>query len=259
MPDGSGPALLHVLATTILALRKKRGWTRRDLAARTGVSERFLADIETEKANPSILKLCDIAEALGTTPVALLGAALPDAVRPGEQIIALLGLRGAGKSSVGRALADRLGCAFIELDREIETATGLSLAQIFSMYDLTYYRNAEHDTLRALLTERPRPFVVATGGGLVTERATYDLLRAHTDTVWLRARPEDHWQRVIRQGDTRPMDGDERAFAALCAILNERESLYEQAATVIDTSGRDVDSVVEELHARFAAPGSGAG
>lgn len=243
--------LLQALGTTIRTMRKGRGWTRRALAERTGISERFLADIETGKANPSILKLCEVADALGTTAVGLLGAHLTQAGDGRDRVIALLGLRGAGKSSVGRDLAARLGCRLVELDAEIERATGLELSQIFAMYDQTYYRRAEHDALRQLLVDEPRPFVIATGGGLVTERATYDLLRAHTRTVWLRAKPEDHWQRVIRQGDTRPMANDDQAFSALCTILSERESLYEQAEIIVDTGGRTVSEIADELERSF--------
>ncbi len=232
-------------------MRNARSWTRRDLADRTGISERFLADIETGKANPSLLKLCEVADALGTTAVGLLSNHLTAEDDRRNGVLALLGLRGAGKSSVGRSLADNLGCPLIELDAEIERTTGLELDQIFQMYDQTYYRRAEQDTLRTLLVEHPRPFVLATGGGLVTERATYDLLRAHSRTIWLRAKPEDHWSRVIAQGDTRPMGDDEQAFAALCNILGERRHLYEQAEITVETHDRTIAEIANELTERF--------
>lgn len=243
--------LLHALGTTVRSMRKARGWTRRDLADRTGISERFLADIETGKANPSILKLCELATTLGTTAVDLLSAHIARDGGGRSRVIALLGLRGAGKSSVGRGVAHSIGCPLIELDSEIEAATGLEIGQIFQTYDETFYRRAEHDTLRTLLATKPRPFVLTTAGGLVTERATFDLLRAQTRTVWLRASPKDHWERVIAQGDTRPMANDESAFSALCTILSEREHLYEQAEFTVDTSGRSIDSVVEEVNRLF--------
>ena len=142
--------LLTALGTTIRTMRKARGWTRREFAEQTKISERFLADIETGKANPSLLKLCDVAESLGTTAVGLLSAHLTREDERHGQVIALLGLRGAGKSSVGPALADELGCPFVELDQEIETTTGLEVSQIFQMYDQEYYRRAEHDALRTL-------------------------------------------------------------------------------------------------------------
>ncbi|MCA8941900.1 MAG: helix-turn-helix domain-containing protein [Planctomycetes bacterium] len=243
--------LLHALGTTVRTMRKTRGWTRRDLANRTGISERFLADIETGKANPSLLKLCELANSLGTTTVDLLSAHLTQDGGGRSRVIALLGLRGAGKSSVGHAVATTLGCPLIELDAEIEAATGLETGQIFQTYDETFYRRAERDTLRMLLANRPRPFVLTTGGGIVHERGTFDLLRSQTRTVWLKATPRDHWERVIAQGDTRPMADDDSAFAALCTILGEREHLYQQAEFTVDTSGRTVDEVVEEVNRLF--------
>ena len=247
MSSDAGQRLLRVLAGTLRERRKAAGWSRRELAERADVSERFLADIETGKANPSLLKLCDLATALGTDAIELLGGAADVARTEQAPVIALLGLRGAGKSTIGAALAEALDCPFVELDQEIETATGLGITQIFQIYDQDYFRQAEHDALRSLLMERPRPFVVATGGGLVTERPTYELLRAHARTVWLRAKPEEHWSRVLEQGDTRPMKDHDRAFAALCTILDERQNLYEQAEITVDTSGRSVEEVTSDL------------
>ena len=243
--------LLVQLGVTVRSLRKARHWPRRELAAQTGLSERFLADIETGRANPSLLRLCDLAEALGTTVKSLLAAAEQHTPATRRGAVALLGLRGAGKSSVGNSLARRLSCPFFELDALVEQAAGLSLTEMFQMHGEAYYRRTEDTVLRQLL-ERGEPMVLATGGGLVTARATFEHLKARAHTVWLHARPEDHWTRVVAQGDTRPMADNEQAFVDLCSILSERERLYRQAEHLVDTSGRDADQVTEELALHFA-------
>ncbi len=241
--------ILQQLGQQVRSRRSERGWSRRDLARHTGISERFLADVETGKANPSIARLCTLANTFETTPAALLGG---DAARPATPArIALLGLRGAGKSSVGAALGERLGWPLIELDAEIERRSGLSLEQIFELNGERDFRRIERQTLRAILDDGPAPCVLATGGGIVTDPETFALLRNHARTVWLRARPEDHWQRVVAQGDTRPMEGQDAAFDALCRILRERERDYRQAEVTIDTSSRDVDGIAAEIATRF--------
>lgn len=222
------------------SLRKGKGWSRRDLGDRTGISERFLADVEAGSANPSLLRLNSLAEALGTDlPGLFLGAPGP------PRHVALLGLRGAGKSSVGLALAEQLDRAFVELDSCIESATGLELDEIFQVHGEAYYREAERTALSQNLAGPAS--VLAVGGGIVTDAASYTMLRTGAKTVWLRGRPEDHWERVISQGDTRPMANNERAFADLRRILTEREPLYRLADLVIDTSGHAVDAVVEQV------------
>ncbi len=241
------------LAETVRDLRKARGWTRRDLAARTGISERFLADIETSRANPSLLRLVELSGALGTTAAGLLAqAGRPLHKQPPKHAIALLGLRGAGKSAVGPALAEHLQLPFVELDARIEERAGLSLSELFQVHGEAKYRQLETEVLRELLAQAA-PGVLATGGSLVTAPSTFALLRQQAFTVWLRARPEDHWLRVVAQGDTRPMADDDRAFQSLCAILAEREPLYGQADFTIDTSGREVADIARELalHFRF--------
>lgn len=247
--------LLDSLATTVRQLRRARGWTRRDLGAKTGISERFLADIETARANPSILRLVELADALGTSVVDLIE---PPGSGQGDHrpVIALLGLRGAGKSSVGPALAKALGVEFVELDARIEAQAGLSLSDLFQVHGESHYRQLELAALREVLAAG-KPCVLATGGGLVTSPATFALLRQHARTVWLRAKPEDHWSRVLAQGDTRPMADDDRAFQSLCEILAEREPLYGQADVVVETSGRDVTAVADEIARQFT-PSSGA-
>ena len=245
--------LLTNLGRTVREARKGRGWTRREFAAESGVSERFLADIETGRGNPSLLRILDLATCLGTTPAALLepSAAAILSQDDRRRVVALLGLRGAGKSSVGRRLAKTLGWLFIELDSLVEEQSGLSLSEMFELHGQPYYRRMERQALESLL-DSGEPLVLSTGGGLVTEPATFELLRRGAETVWLRASPEDHWERVVAQGDMRPMQGNDEAFAHLCAILEERERLYEQAHLTIDTSAATLDQVCGELVERFA-------
>jgi len=241
--------LLERFGALVRALRTARGWSRRELAQRSGMSERFLADVELGSANPSLLRLADLASALDLGLAGLLGGLARDARRT----IALLGLRGAGKSTVGEALARRLGVPFVELDTQVEKATGLSLGEIFQVHGEDYYRRAERQALERLLTDAPQ-CVVATGGGIVTDPANFALLRGSATTVWLRAEPEDHWQRVIAQGDTRPMADNERAFQDLRRILEEREPLYRQADITVATSTRTVEQVTEEILQRLQHP-----
>jgi XRE family aerobic/anaerobic benzoate catabolism transcriptional regulator len=246
--------ILARLADSVRSLRKARGWSRRELAERTRISERFLADVEAGSANPSLLRLVELAQALEVTLMQLLDGSQAGA--PAKRHVALLGLRGAGKSTVGPRLAARLGKAFVELDSRIEAATGLQLSEMFLVHGEAYYRQAERAALESLLA-MDAPCVVAVGGGLVTEPASFAALRSQTTTVWLRADPKDHWQRVLNQGDTRPMADNERAFADLRRILAEREPFYRLSDIVCDTSGRGVDGVVEELAQRIDAAESG--
>lgn len=238
--------LLRHLGATVRSLRLARGWSRRDLAGRTGISERFLADVEAGRANPSLLRLLEVAAALGVELTTLLvgagGRALPARARH----VALLGLRGAGKSTVGPLLAAALGRRFVELDQRIEAATGLMLNELFQVHGEGYYRQAERAALAELLDEA-EPSVVAVGGGLVVEPESFALLRGSAVTVWLRAEPRDHWQRVLAQGDTRPMADNERAFADLRRILAAREPLYRLADHTVETAGRSIDAVVGHL------------
>lgn len=233
-------ALLTTVGARILRLRKQRGWSRRELGERAGLSERFLAQVESGAGNPSVRSLADIAGALETTPAALL--------EPAHEVVSLLGLRGAGKSTIGNALATRLGVPFVELDERIEQAAGLSLSEIFDLHGEQAYRQLERETLVRLLATTPRA-VLATGGGLVTEPTTFEMLRSGTVTVWLRARPDVHMSRVVAQGDHRPMGDDPRAMDRLRLLLDEREALYRQADHVLDTS----DLAVEEVAARVAS------
>ncbi len=244
-------SVLQNLAATIRGLRKHRGWSRRTLAAKAQVSERFLAEIEAGRANPSLLKLWELARALGTTADSLL-TPRPVAERASgnRTVVALLGLRGAGKSTVGPRLAGVMGLPFVELDQRIEAREGLRLQEMFELHGDAYYRRAERRCLEQLLASG-EVMVLAVGGGLVTERETFDRLKDRAHTVWLQAAPEDHWTRVVAQGDTRPMADDDQAFAHLCAILAERERLYQEAQMTVNTSEHDVNEITDQLALRF--------
>ena len=234
--------LLRSLGQRARARRLEGGWTLREVAERSGVSSRFLVQLEAGRGNISVLRLADVARALEVTPAALLA---PAAERS-EPVVALLGLRGAGKTTIGRRLARRLRIPFVELDKRIERAANISLVELFSLYGESYYRRLERDELQGVLAER-QPLVLATGGGIVTAADTYDLLRHSALTVWLRATPEDHWNRVIRQGDRRPMADHPQAMSDLRALLAAREPLYASATHTVNTSGRPVDRIVEEI------------
>ena len=228
--------LLTRVGAAVRSLRERRGQSRRELAEVSGVSERFLAQVEVGEGNISLRRFADVAAALGTTPAELLSSP------PVEKPIALLGVRGAGKSAVGALLAKRLGVAFVELDQRIEAAAGLPLSEIFALHGEAYYRRVEREVLTSLLAD-PSRCVIATGGSIVNDPTNYALLRSRCRTIWLRARPEDHWNRVVAQGDQRPMRENPHAFAELRALLAARESLYARADETIETSKRSVKDV----------------
>ena len=232
--------ILHALGRRARAQRLARGWTLREIAERSGVSPRFLVQLEAGAGNISIRRLADVAQALDTTPAALLSHDAPPAV----PVIALLGLRGAGKTTIGRRLAKRRRVPFVELDKRIEQAADLSLGELFTLHGEDYYRRLEREVLHDVLADA-KPMVLATGGGLVASPDTFATLRRSATTVWLRASPEDHWNRVVRQGDRRPMADHPQAMADLRSLLAIREPLYALADHTVDTSNASVEHIVQ--------------
>ncbi|MGZ3427135.1 MAG: shikimate kinase [Polyangia bacterium] len=277
-------ALLAAVGARVRALRESQGLTQRILAEKSGVSSRFLAQLEAGDGNISLERFDAVARALATSPSALLDPRATVANLGGDDergkqraavtelldrrsstelgevrrwlearfarrtapVIALLGLRGAGKSTIGPKLAARLSLRFVELDAAIERAAGLTLSEIFQIHGESYYRRLERETLMALLADGDG-MVVATGGSIVNDKETFKLLRRRAVTVWLKARPEDHWNRVIQQGDQRPMAQHPHAMSELRALLSARERLYAEAEHVIDTARLDVDAAVDKL------------
>ena len=223
-------SVLAQIGRRVRARRTSMGWTLREVAERSGISPRFLCDLEAGKGNISVARLADVANALDVPIVSLMS-------REEEQkrVIALVGLRGAGKSSVGKALAKILGARFIELDALIESDTNLSLGELFSLHGEAYYKRRAYDLLMKLLMQN-EPMVVAIGGSIVTDPETWQLLKRRTHTVWLKASPENHWKRVLGQGDTRPMANRTSAMAELRSILSLRSPLYAEAGQMIDTN-----------------------
>jgi len=277
--SGSQSDYLRLLGERVREMRARRGMTRKILAHDSGVSERYLAQLESGQGNISILLLRQIAQALDTPLQALVldGPEPPvDLVHTTEFLrrlpatelvearrllvehfggvdldarrgrIALVGLRGAGKSTLGAMLADRLEAPFLELDRLIEQEGGVSLSVIFDLYGQSGFRRLERRVLDQVIERYPR-FVLATGGSLVSEPATFERLLTMCFTVWLRATPEEHMQRVIAQGDMRPMADNRESMSDLRRILDVREPLYGKADATINTSGCSVEESVMML------------
>lgn len=233
----------------VRAARVELGLTMRVLALRAGVSERFLAQLEAGEGNISVARLEDVGEALGASAAELLGRASQAqraAASSARAVLALVGLRGAGKSTVGARVAGALGVPFVELDELIVGEAQMTLPSIFEIHGEGYYRSLEREVLRRLLDDG-KPLVVATGGSIVTDAETWSLLRARARTVWLEAKPEDHWNRVVAQGDVRPMRGRPRAMNELRQLLGARAPLYAQADVVVDTSAHALDAVVHDV------------
>lgn len=274
-----GDVYLHRLGERVRTLRHQRGMSRKALARQARVSERYLAQLETGKGNCSIVLLRRISRAMGLPLTQLVSEgpepplerlllsqfldrlpapALAQARdllwhqfgEPADDLrhkrIALIGLRGGGKSTLGRLLAGRLDVPFVELDGEIEKLSGASLSQIFDMFGQETFRRAARDALDAVLREH-RHFVMATGGSIVTDPAAMEILLSSCLTVWVRAEPEDHMRRVIEQGDMRPMAKSGRAMEDLVAILKSREPLYAMAQTAVMTSGKTPEQTVTEI------------
>ncbi len=241
MHDVAAPTLLGALGERVRQLRREQGWTRSDLARRSGISLRFLARIEAGSGNISVRRLEELARALATTPGELVRVQARAA-----PVVALVGLRGAGKSAVGSRLARRLGLPFVEMDERITETSGLSLDQLFDLHGERYYRRLELEILRQILV-RGEPAVLAAAGGVVNEPSSWRLLLERTTVVWLRARPEEHWNRVVAQGDRRPMADNPGAMEELRALLAAREPIYAAAPIAIDTSDRTPEELAEQL------------
>lgn len=270
---------LAQLGERVRTTRARRAMSRKVLARQSKVSERYLAQLELGKGNCSIVLLRRIAKAMGV-PVAeliddrserevehVLLEQLIDRLSPVERKeardlllsrfggpsredrrgrVAMIGLRGGGKSTLGKLLATELGIPFVELDREIEKLSGMALSEIFEMFGQPTYRRFEREALEKVLADNPR-FVLATGGSLVTEPATYELLLTSCFTVWVRTGPDQHMNRVIEQGDLRPMAENAKAMDDLVSILRSREPLYAKADRVLDTAGRKPEQSLREL------------
>ncbi len=238
--------LLHALGERLRGRRLALGLTQADVAERAAVSKRFLVQLEGGSGNISVQRLAGVCSELGYPLEELFRGLGPGASRS----VALVGLRGAGKSTVGRALARRLGFEFVELDRRVEELAGMTLAEIFELRGEGHYRQLEHEALRALLG-KPSPVVLAAGGSLPTAPEAWRLLRDRAVTVWLRASPRVHLERVRAQGDLRPMRGRPDALGELEAILAEREPLYGQAEVALDTEDLGVNGAVDMLLSRL--------
>jgi XRE family transcriptional regulator, aerobic/anaerobic benzoate catabolism transcriptional regulator len=272
-------AFLAAIGREVRRHRAKRGMTRRQLAEASATSERYLAQIESGAGNPSVSVLRAIAQALDLPAAALLpeqgartaelGAILdllaqvPEkelpalvkeiearvALRAGAdraQRIALVGLRGAGKSTLGRMLAQHLGPPFIELDRRVEEDYGASIPDLIEMAGTATFRRQERSALERVVAENDAA-IITTAGGIVSNPETYALLLRHAHTIWIRARPEEHMSRVMAQGDFRPMAQNRQAMADLVAILEARSADYARAQAEVDTSGDAVEQSFSKL------------
>jgi XRE family aerobic/anaerobic benzoate catabolism transcriptional regulator len=269
---------LEQLGQRVRTMRALRGMSRKVLARVSGISERYIAQLEGGKGNVSIVLLRRVSDAMGAHLEDLIPATEPspdwavirDLLRKASagQIaqakeilagqnalvqrrlsfagIALIGLRGAGKSTLGKMLAKKIGWNFVELNKEIEAQNGLSVAEIIALYGQEGFRRMEQAALGQLLA-RKELTVLATGGGIVSEPLTFDLILSSFYTIWLKAEPEEHMARVRGQGDLRPMADDRSAMAELRTILKSREPLYARASAVVDTSGLTVDAAAARL------------
>jgi XRE family aerobic/anaerobic benzoate catabolism transcriptional regulator len=268
---------LEQLGQRVRTMRALRGMSRKVLAKVSGISERYIAQLEAGRGNVSIVLLRRVSNAMGAhledlIPAAepspewavirdLLRKASPSQVAQAKDIlgqsasmqhrmsfagIALIGLRGAGKSTLGKMLAKEIGWKFVELNKEIEAQNGLSVAEIIALYGQEGFRRLEQAALTQLLA-RKELAVLATGGGIVSEPVTFDLILSSFYTIWLKAEPEEHMARVRGQGDLRPMADDRSAMAELRNILVSREPLYARASAVVDTAGLTVDAAAARL------------
>ncbi len=242
------PSILTELGRRLREARSRAGLSVSELARTSGVSRRQITEAESGRANLTVTTLHALAEASGIRAGELVDFDA-SALRAGR--VALLGLRGAGKSSVGRALALALEIPFVELDLRVEELAGLTLEAIFDLHGVVGFRRLEREALEAVLSQGGR-LVLATSGSLVRAPETFARLRQTCHTVWLRAQAQDHFERVVAQGDVRPMRGRPQAMAELKSLLSERASDYARCELAVDTSGRSIDDIVLELSLRFA-------
>jgi XRE family aerobic/anaerobic benzoate catabolism transcriptional regulator len=275
--------LLANIGRRVREARERRGMARKNLSQHSSVSERYLAHLEAGEANVSVLLLRNVARALGMPLTELVDAQessveqrlirrfldnLPE--RQLEDVVfrlmrdfgpeaaarkrrlALVGLRGGGKTTLGSALADELRLPFVELDREIERDAGISLSEVFSLYGQTGYRRIERRCLERII-QSGKQIVMAVGGGIVSEPETYNLLLANCFTVWIKASPAEHMARVVAQGDFRPMQGNAEAMEDLNRILNAREPLYRKADVTLDTVGERSEQSLAKLRQAVSA------
>jgi XRE family transcriptional regulator, aerobic/anaerobic benzoate catabolism transcriptional regulator len=284
--ENSDKAFLTRLGRRVRQSRAVRGMSRKVLARESDISERYIAQLESGEGNVSIILLRRVAAATGRpleeliaepddaagewasigallrgasraqverVKALLTGASKPDGSSiADDDRIALIGLRGAGKSTLGAAAARILGWPFVELNKEIERDSGFSIAEVFSIYGQEGYRRFEQASLKQII-DRPGPLILATGGGIVSETATFDRLLSSFFTIWIRAAPAEHMARVRRQGDLRPMAKERAAMEELTTILQSREPLYQRARATLDTSGQTVAQSIERLLRIIAA------
>ena len=234
---------LSRLGERVRAWRIESGTTRKSLAAASAVSERYLAQLEAGQGNISVLLLRRVARAMGVPVESLVKE---DDAAPQRERVALIGLRGAGKSTLGAKLAQLLHMPFVELDREVEQEAGAKLGEVFAMYGQDAFRRFERRALERVLGQHERA-VIATGGSLVTDPANFELLLERCFCVWLKASPEDHMARVIAQGDMRPFKGRSAALDEIRKLLAERDALYARAAAAVETTGKTVKQTLQEL------------
>ena len=235
------------LGERVRAWRAAHSTTRKALAASSGVSERFLAQIEAGEGNISVLRLRQLARAMGMPLETLVREDAP----PRRDLVALVGLRGAGKSTLGARLAEALHAPFIELDREVEKEAGANLGEVFAMYGQDAFRRFERRALERVLAQHKRA-VIATGGSLVTDPGSYQLLLQKCFCVWLKTAAQEHMSRVIAQGDMRPFKGRSAALDEIKTLLHDRDKLYARANATLDTSGKTVRQSLAELRKALA-------
>lgn len=275
-PGFATDALLLRVGERVRKARRAAGLSRRSLSDQSGVSQRYLAQLEGGSGNISISLLNRVATALNLPLETLVAtdesplptlfqaadpatqaqvmALLQPAVSDRAERICLIGLRGAGKSTLGAAVSQALNIPFLELNDVIAQAAGMPVAEIMALYGAEGYRRLEADAVEQVITGHNR-LILAAAGGIVGDGQVYKRLLERFHTIWLRAAPDDHMNRVRAQGDTRPMAGNPRAMIELTAILKSREDLYARANAALETSGKSLDTSTRELADLIQAKG----